>query len=318
MTPAYDRDVGLFAPLTPFDSGYLSQDGFSIYYEQCGAPDGVPILFLHGGPGAGCAPAHRRMFDPEVYRVILIDQRGCGRSEPYARVDFNTTQHLISDCEMLRLKLGIDKWVLFGGSWGSTLALSYGIAHPNACLGFILRGIFLGSVEEINWFIDDMGKFFPEAAERFRGFIPEDERHDLLTAYRKRLMGNDMRLRTQAAQHWATYENSCATLVAERRDAGSAAISLAVLEAHYFQNACFLKPNHILDNLSKISHLPAFIVQGRHDVICPPHSAFNLADNWGKNAQIIFVDDAGHSAFETGILEHLIGALNSMSKMIRN
>ena len=318
MTPAYDREFGLFAPLVPFDSGYMLQDGFSIYYEQCGAPDGIPVLFLHGGPGAGCAPAHRRMFDPDIYRIILVDQRGCGRSEPYARTEFNTTQHLIADCERLRAKLGIDKWALFGGSWGSTLALAYGIAHPEACNGFILRGIFLGSKAEINWFMYDMGRFFPEAAERFQTFIPEDERHDLLSAYRQRLMGTDMRLRTQAAQNWATYENSCATLVAERRDAGSAAVSLAVLEAHYFQNNCFMEPNHILDNISKISHLPAYIVQGRHDVICPPNSAFQLADAWGKNAKIAFVDDAGHSAFEAGILQQLINALKSFSNVIKS
>ena len=317
MTPAYDKEVSLFAPMVPFDSGYLSQDGFSIYYEQCGAPDGLPVLFLHGGPGAGCAPAHRRMFDPSIYRIILMDQRGCGRSEPYARTEFNTTQHLISDCERLRAKLGIQKWALFGGSWGSTLALAYGIAHPEACLGFILRGIFLGSRPEIDWFLYDMGRFFPEAAARFTDFIPEAERSDMLAAYQKRLMGSDVRVRTQAAQHWATYENSCATLVAERRDAGSAAVSLAVLEAHYFRNDCFLPINHILDNIARIAHLPGFIVQGRHDVICPPHSAYALSEAWGTNAQTIFVDDAGHSAFEAGILEHLIHALNSLSNMIK-
>ena len=316
MTPAYDKDVGLFAPLVPFDSGYFSEGGFSIYYEQCGNPDGLPVLFLHGGPGAGCAPAHRRMFDPSVYRVILMDQRGCGRSEPYARTENNTTQDLVADCETLRRRLDIPGWILFGGSWGSTLALCYAIAHPEAVLGLVLRGIFLGTKPEIDWFLNDMGRFFPEAAERFTGFIPEAERGDLLAAYCQRLTGSDLRLRTHAAQHWAAYENSCATLVAERRDAGSAAISLAVLEAHYFQHDCFLPPNYILDNLSRIGHLPAYIIQGRHDVICPPISAYKLAENWGQNAKIVFVDDAGHSAFEAGILDRLIASLNLLSQRL--
>lgn len=315
MSSQHHRKDEFFAPIVPFDSGYLSQDGYSIYYEQCGAPDGLPVLFLHGGPGAGCTPTHRRMFDPAIFRLILIDQRGCGRSEPYASVDFNTTQHLISDCEILRKKLDIPKWILFGGSWGSTLGLCYGIAHPSACLGFVLRGIFLGSRAEINWFLYDMGRFFPEAAERFCNFIPEAERHDLLAAYCKRLMGSDLGLRTQAAQRWASYENSCATLASQQRDAGPAALGLAVLEAHYFQNDCFLAPDHILNNLAKIAHLPAYIVQGRHDVICPPFSAYELQKQWGSQAQIAFVDDAGHSAFEKGISTSLIHALSSLEKM---
>ena len=314
MPHAFDRDVNLHDDMKPFNSGTLNRDGHSIYYEQCGTPDGIPVMFVHGGPGSGCAPAHRRLFDPKRYHVILIDQRGSGRTTPFASIKNNTTQHLIQDMDAIRRAVGVSQHFLFGGSWGSTLSLAYGIRYPENCLGFILRGIFLGSKAEVDWFLYDMGRFFPEAYERFIAPISASQRGDLLSAYYSRLTSPSKSIALEAARAWAGYENSCATLAAAHRDAGPMALSLALLEAHYFTNDCFMPQNHLLDNLSTISHLPAWIVQGRHDVICPPHTAHTLAKKWGAQAKLVLVDEAGHSAFEAGIVSQLMNGLSHISR----
>ena len=313
---AYDSELGLFSPIKPFNEGFLNRGIHHIYFEETGNPDGIPVMFLHGGPGAGCAPAHRRLFDPHRYRVILMDQRGCGRSEPFASINQNTTQDLIDDIEALLQHLDIPNVILFGGSWGSTLALAYGAAYPDRCLGFVLRGVFLGTRAEIDWFLYDMGRFFPEAYDRFIRPIPPSERANLLAAYYRRLTSPSKTIACQAARSWAAYENSCATLAAVSRDAGDSALSLALLEAHYFTHDCFLPENHIMDNLNRLDHLPAIVVQGRHDVICPPFTAYRLVEAWGRQAQLRMVDDAGHSAFESGIVGRLMRGLDEVAQQL--
>ena len=313
---AYDSELGLFSPIKPFNEGFLNRGIHHIYFEETGNPDGIPVMFLHGGPGAGCAPAPRRLFDPHRYRVILMDQRGCGRSEPFASINQNTTQDLIGDIEGLRHHLDIPNFILFGGSWGSTLALAYGAAYPDRCLGFVLRGVFLGTRAEIDWFLYDMGRFFPEAYDRFIRPIPPSERANLLAAYYQRLTSPSKTIACQAARSWAAYENSCATLAAVSRDAGDSALSLALLEAHYFTHDCFLPENHIMDNLNRLNHLPAIVVQGRHDVICPPFTAYRLVEAWGRQAQLRMVDDAGHSAFESGIVGRLMRGLDEVAQQL--
>lgn len=313
MPHPYEEISRLHAPVQPFDKGFLIRGNHHIYYEQSGNPEGIPVLFLHGGPGAGCSPAHRRLFNPKRYRAILFDQRGCGKSTPYASIEDNTTQELTGDIEALRIELGIEKMIIFGGSWGSTLGLCYGIAYPQNCLGFVLRGIFLGTDAEVQWFLYEMGRFFPEASEAFQNFLPASERDDLLDGYYRRLSGLSSGEALAAAQHWAAYENSCATLVAEARGAGQGALSIALIEAHYFKHNCFLEPDYILNHVKTISHLPSVIVNGRHDVICPPFSAHKLAELWGDAATLQLIDDAGHSAFEAGILSALLKGLDKVA-----
>ena len=307
-------EQALFPPIAPTATHRLDvDDGHNLYVEDCGNPDGIPVIFLHGGPGAGISPLHRRMFDPDLFRVILFDQRGSGQSRPFGEMKNNTTQDLIRDIERIRDYFGIDQWIVFGGSWGSTLGLAYGIAHPERCHGFVLRGIFLGTKAEIDWFLYGMGKFYPEAWDRFVHAIPPEERDDLLAAYAKRLMAESPSLYIPAAEQWSAYENSCATLHAELRGGGGRmAVSLARAEAHYFLNNCFMEDGYILNNIDKISHLPAVIVQGRHDVICPPHSASDLAKAW-PGADFKMIDEAGHSALEPGILSALLSGLSRIA-----
>ncbi len=312
MPHALDQYSGLYAPIAPFATGTLQRGKHKLYYEQSGNPNGVPVFFVHGGPGAGCAPVHRQLFDPEKCHAIFLDQRGAGRSEPYADITNNTTQHLVEDMEALRVHLNLDKMLIFGGSWGSTLGLCYGIAYPEHCLGFVLRGIFLGRRAEIDWFLYDIGKFYPEAYERFISHIPASQHDDLLGAYYRQLTSPSHSIALAAAYAWSSYENSCATLAAARRNAGSAALSLAVIEAHYFMSDCFLEPDYILSHIKRISHLPCEIIQGRHDVICPPYSAFDLSNSWGAHAKLHMVDDAGHSAFEPGISKQLIRSVKKI------
>ena len=312
---SFSDESTLFPACEPRHSQRIEAgDGHLLYVEECGNPDGIPVVFLHGGPGAGVSPTHRRMFDPSLFRVILFDQRGAGSARPFAEIANNSTWHLIEDIERIRQVFGIERWIVFGGSWGSTLGLVYGISHPERCLGFVLRGIFLGTRPEINWFLDEMGKFFPEAWERFSSFLPENERDDLLCSYAKRLFSQNPSISIPAAEAWASYENSCATLRAEARGGGgSMALSLARLEAHYFLNNCFLEDDYIINNIKRIETIPGVIVQGRHDVICPPQTAVTLAQAWAC-AELVMVDDAGHSAFEPGILSALISAMAHISR----
>ena len=313
MANAFIQERELFPPATPFQSGFLNRNKHEIYYEQCGNRLGQPVLFLHGGPGAGTAPAHRRLFDPKRFHVVLFDQRGCGQSRPYSSLDENNTDMLIGDMEALRQSLDINKFVLFGGSWGSTLALAYSIAYPEHVSGLILRGIFLGTRPEVDWFLYDMGRFFPEAHDRFVGHLDPAERIDLLTSYFKRLVDSNPAVHQKAAEAWASYETSCSTLRAgDRHMGGTGALTMARMEAYYFINDCFMPKNHIMDNIGRVSHLPAIIVQGRHDVICPPVTARKLAAKWGENARLQIIEAAGHSTFESGIAHALMGALEEI------
>jgi proline iminopeptidase len=301
----------LFDCLPSFQEGYLQvENNHKLYYEQYGNPNGQPILFLHGGPGAGFSNSHKAFFDPKFFRVIFFDQRGSGKSFPYSETEHNNTQSLIADIESLRNFLKIDQWYLFGGSWGSTLALLYGIQFPKRCLGFILRGIFLGTIDEINWFLYDICKFFPEAYNKFISHVPIVHRNNVLEWFYKQLRINNRALNLEAASVWAEYENSCSSLeYVERPVSGESALAIAKIETHYFINNCFIKDNFIKENIYKIAKIPALIVQGRHDVICPPFNALNLSRIWDA-ATIEIVEDAGHSAFEINIGRKLINALH--------
>ena len=294
-----------------YNDGYLEVGGgHSIYYEEYGKPNGKPVLFLHGGPGAGFSNSHKGFFDPKIFRVIFFDQRGSGKSIPYAEIKNNDTNFLLSDIEALRAFLNIEKWLLFGGSWGSTLALLYGIKFPEKCLGFILRGIFLGSKSEVNWFLYDIKKFFPEAYKKFISYVPETERKNILNWFHTQLNIKDRSINLKAASVWAEYENSCSTLeYAERPMSGENALAISRIETHYFANDCFISKDFIIKNINKINHIPEIIVQGRHDVICPPFSAMNLSKNW-KASEIQIVENAGHSAFESDISRKIINALH--------
>ena len=299
-----------FECLPSYDRNYLDVGkGHSIYFEQYGNPNGIPILFLHGGPGAGFSNSHKSFFDPNIFRVFFFDQRGSGKSIPYAETNYNNTQLLISDIENLRKLLKIDGWYLFGGSWGSTLALLYGIKNPNRCLGFVLRGIFLGSKIEIDWFLYDIKKFFPEAYNKFISSIPQNYRSNILEWFHSQLNSTKRSQSLKAASIWAEYENSCSSLnYISRPISGEQALAISKIENHYFMNNCFIDDNYIIENINKISNIKANIVQGRHDVICPPFTALKLADLW-ESAKIEIVDDAGHSGFETNISKKLINAL---------
>ncbi len=303
----------LFPDIESRASGRLALDDRHVmYWEESGNPAGVPVLFLHGGPGAGASPAHRRFFDPDHYRIVIFDQRGAGRSEPLGEVADNTTPHLVADIERLRRHLGIDRWFVFGGSWGSTLALAYGIAHPGRCRGFVLRGIFLCRDSEIDWFLYGIRNVFPDAWERFATYVPADERGDLLTAYRRRLDDADPAIHMPAARRWSLYEGSCSTLLPsaasiEHFGDDVVALGLARIEAHHFAHDSFLPEGGLLAHVDRIRHLPCVIVQGRYDMVCPAVSAFELAAAWPE-AELHVVPDAGHSAWEPGIRAQLIAA----------
>lgn len=311
----------LYPETDPLASGLLDLDGdHRMYWETCGNPAGVPVLFLHGGPGAGASPAHRRFFDPDHYRIVIFDQRGAGRSAPLGSLEDNTTPHLIADIEKLREHLGIERWIVFGGSWGSTLALAYGEAHPGRCLAFVLRGIFLCRPSEIEWFLYGMRAVFPETWESFAAYVPVEERHDLLSAYRRRLEHPDPAVHMPAARQWSLYEGACSTLLPSGdalRHFGDdvVALGLARIEAHYFAHDIFLPPDSLLGRVDRIRHLPCVIVQGRYDMVCPAVSAFDLKAAWPE-AVLQVVPDAGHSAWEPGIRARLVAAMERLKTLI--
>ncbi|MEY2952376.1 MAG: hypothetical protein RLZZ401_463 [Pseudomonadota bacterium] len=302
-----------YPPIAPYRTGRLPVDArHTLYWEECGNPDGVPVLFLHGGPGSGLSPRHRQFFDPAYYRIVLFDQRGAGQSTPLGEVRDNTTQLLVQDIEQLREMLGIGQWLVFGGSWGSTLALAYGEAHPEHCTGFVLRGIFLCTQPEVDWFLYGIRHFFPQEHAAFAGHIPEAERGDLLTAYMQRLFSDDPAQNLAAARSWSRYEGQCVHLLprpagADDDSSARAALSMARLEAHYMRHGAFMEENQLLRNVGRIRHLPAAIIQGRYDVVCPPTSAWALHQAWPE-ARLQMVDDAGHAAFEPGIASALVAA----------
>ena len=300
----------LFPPITPRRQGMLAVDDLhTIYWEEVGNPDGMPVIFLHGGPGAGLSPQHRRFFDPEQYRVILFDQRGAGKSTPLGECRANTTQLLVEDIERLRELFGISQWLVFGGSWGSTLALAYGQAHPERCLGFVLRGIFLCTQAEIDWFIHGVQWFYPELYEEFIAPIPPAERRNLLQAYVDRIMSDDPEVYWPAVRAWSRFEGRRVFLLPQPDEASSDALDLGVgrLESHYMANLGFFTDDQLIRDMGRIAHLPAVIVQGRYDVICPPLSAHRLHGAW-PGAVLKMIPDAGHGALEQGIARALVAA----------
>ncbi|MDO5529104.1 MAG: prolyl aminopeptidase [Paracoccus sp. (in: a-proteobacteria)] len=310
----YDEAAGqLYPAREPFARQMLDVgDGHTLYLEQSGNPDGVPVIVLHGGPGGGSSPYMRRFFDPEHYRIVLFDQRGCGRSAPYATLERNTTAHLIEDLRRIRATLGITRAVLFGGSWGATLALAAAQADPGAVLGLVLRGVFLGRREELDWFYGGgAARFWPDAWAAFIAPIPEDERSDLIGAYHRRLTCGDHIAEARIAQSWAAWENRLATL--DGPGAGQIAPDyarcFARLESHYFANGCFLDEGQILRDMPRISHLPGVIVQGRYDMVCPPSAAHDLAAAWPR-ASLRLLPASGHAMSEPRIARELARAMD--------
>ncbi len=312
----------LYPEIEPYERGELAVDRVhSLYWEQSGNPEGVPVVFLHGGPGAGAMPAHRRFFDPRHYRIVIFDQRGAGRSRPLGALVDNTTDRLVADIERLRRHLGIENWYVFGGSWGSSLALAYAETFPERVRGLVLRGVFLCRRQEIEWFMTGMRRFFPEAWSAFAGHLPEDERGDILAAYHRRLVDPDPAVHMPAAQAWSRYEGACSTL-RPSPEAVSAltepqvALGLARIEAHYFVNDCFLEEGSLLRNAGRLAGIPGVIVHGRYDVICPIVSAAELAAAW-PGARFEIVPDAGHSAMEPGIRARLVAAMERFKRIDR-
>ena len=308
-TPKYQMYPGI----EPHSSGVLDLDGLhKMYWEVSGNPDGVPVVFLHGGPGAGASSSHRRFFDPEYYRILIFDQRGCGRSKPFGELTDNTTQHLVEDMERLREHLEIEQWLLFGGSWGSSLALAYGITYPERAIGFVLRGLFLCREKELQWFLGGVAAVYPEPWRAFSEFLPEDERETIAESYYRRLTDEDPAIHLPAARAWARFEGACSTLLPNPEsvaslETGRAASALARIEAHYFINHMFLPDDYFFRHLGKIRHLPASIVQGRYDMVCPITTADEYAKCWPE-AEYTIVPDAGHSAMEPTIRSALVAA----------
>lgn len=309
----------LYPAIEPYHKGRLQVgDGHELYYEECGNPRGKPAVFLHGGPGAGCGADARRFFNPDVYRVVLFDQRGCGRSTPHASLDNNTTWDLVADIEVLRAALQIRRWQVFGGSWGSTLALAYAQAHPEHVSELILRGIFLGRESELAWLYQQgTNQLFPDQWQHFIAPIPRSERRDLLGAYHRRLIGSDSALQAQAAKAWAVWEGATSQLIPqdahiEAFSADKTALAVARIECHYFINSCFLEDNQLLSNIARVRSIPAVIVQGRYDALCPVVNAWELSRAWPE-AKLRIVPDAGHSAFEPGNVHELITATDTFA-----
>ncbi len=307
----------LYPPVEPFDQRMMDVGaGHRIYVEQCGHPQGMPVVVLHGGPGGGCSPAMRRYFDPRAWRVVLFDQRGCGRSRPHASVEANTTWHLVADIERIREALGIARWVVFGGSWGATLALIYAQAHPERAAHLILRGVFLMTRAELAWFYGGgAGQFFPDLWARFAGMVPADERDDLIAAYHRRLFSGDAATETRFARAWASWENALASIDHEGPAGESPADyarAFARLENHYFVNDGFLEEDgQILNRMPEIGAIPGVIVQGRYDMICPPISAWKLAARWPKG-HLRMIPGAGHALSEPGISAELVRTTDAL------
>lgn len=304
--------IDFFPPLDPYATGRMAVEApHELYWEQCGNPSGYPILFLHGGPGSGCSPRHRQFFDPAHYNICLFDQRGAGRSTPLGCIENNTTPKLIEDIERLRTFWGIEKWHVFGGSWGSTLALAYAQAHPERVSGLILRGIFILRKWEIDWFLTQIGRLWPEVEKDFLEHLPPAERGNILESYYQRLTHPDPAIHMPAARAWYHYESATSNLLPapEKPSAETDVVArgMSTMEAHYFRNNLFEPDDKLLRDVHKIRHIPAFIVQGRYDLVCPLRSANDLHEAWPE-AEYVVIPDAGHSAMEPGIRSALIGA----------
>ncbi|MBK8724751.1 MAG: prolyl aminopeptidase [Holophagaceae bacterium] len=312
--PMKDPRSWLYPALDPFQTGHLRVSGLhEVYFEVSGNPEGKPVVFLHGGPGGATSPKHRRFFDPRRYRIVLLDQRGCGLSRPYGELRENSTWELVADLERLREHLGIERWQVFGGSWGSTLALAYSQAHPACVTELVLRGIFLSSTWELDWFYrGGASALYPDVWETFLAAIPEAEQGDLLQAYLTRLISEDPEIQTPAVKAWCTWEGALSNLYTSAEavaDLGEDALALAFsrLEAHYFAHGSWLGEGQLLAGIEKIRHLPATIIQGRYDVVCPMKSAWELHRAWPE-AEFLIVPDAGHGASEPGISKALVAA----------
>jgi proline iminopeptidase len=309
------RSGDLYPSIEPHRTGRLAVDDIhDLYWEECGNPNGVPVLFLHGGPGAGCSPEHRRFFDPKYYRIVLFDQRGAGRSTPHGEITNNTTPHLVSDIEALRALLQISAWHVFGGSWGSTLALAYAQTHPQPCLSLTLRGIFLLQASEVDWFLHGLRHFAPRAWEQFVGFLPESLRGDICDGYWTQLNHELPEVRHAAANSWASYEARSVSLranaaVALSAAASHSAVGLARLEVHYMRSNQFVPNDALLRGVQRIRHIPCAIVQGKYDLLCPPITAVALHSAWPESTLQI-IDDAGHSAFEPGTRAALVAIMD--------
>ena len=310
----------LYPPIDPFDQRTIDTgDGHRIYMEQCGNPDGIPVIVLHGGPGGGCSPAMRRYFDPASYRIVLFDQRGCGRSKPHASIKNNTTWHLVADIERIREALDIDRWIIFGGSWGATLALIYAQTHTKHTAYLALRGVFLATKAELDWFYQGgAGQFWPDLWQRFVDLIPEDEQGDMIAAYNRRLFSGDLMMETRYGRAWAAWENALASIDntgATGESPADYARAFARLENHYFTNRAFLEEDgQILKNADLLCDVPGKIVQGRYDMICPPHSAYALSKAWAR-CEMKMVPKAGHALSEPGISAELVRTMDSLRDM---
>jgi len=318
-----DAMYTLYPPIQPYVTHSLKVDALhTLHVEECGNPEGVPVVFLHGGPGAGTSPVHRQFFDPEVYRIVLFDQRGCGRSTPHAELEANTTALLVEDIETIRAHLEIERWLVFGGSWGSTLALVYAETHPQRVLGLVLRGIFLCRDQDVHWFYQDgASRVFPDHWADFLEPIPEAERGDLLHAYHRRLTGDDEVGRMASAKAWSVWEGRCATIGQDRNVASHfaepyLAMSLARIECHYFVNHSFLAPDQILRDAHRLANIPGVIVHGRYDMVCPVDQAWALHRAWPQ-AELHIVPDAGHAATEAGNVHALIRATIAFGERLR-
>jgi proline iminopeptidase len=310
----------LYPPINPYAQQSLPVDDLhTLHVQECGNPGGIPVVFLHGGPGGGVVDDHRRFFDPRRWRVVLFDQRGCGRSTPVSEVRDNTTAHLIADIETLREHLGIAQWAVFGGSWGSTLALAYAQAHPERVTGIIVRGVFLGRREELHWCNETDGgarMVFPEGWARYAAHIPEAEREQMVEAYWRRLDSDDPAVRQAAADAWNAWEDSSSTLVHDVQapapeDDAAAALAVARIEAHYFRHDVFLEPDQLLRDIGRIRHLPGTIVQGRYDMLCPAKAAYELSQAWPEATLEMVL--AGHSAFDPAITDALVRATDALA-----
>ena len=308
----------LYPPIEPYETGRLDVgDGHSLYWERCGTPGAKPVVFLHGGPGAGCSPDHRRQFDPARYDILLFDQRGCGRSTPHASLEANTTWHLVADIERLREMAGIERWMVYGGSWGSTLALAYAQTHAERVTELVLRGIFTFRQSELDWLYQEHGapQIFPDKWEEFVALIPEEERGDFVAAYHRRLTSDDPAVQLAAAKAWSKWEAETVTLlpspeVIETHTSDDFAIAIARIENHYMVNKGWLEEGQLIANAHKLRHIPGVIVQGRYDCCTPPVSAWDLHKAWPE-AELVIVPDGGHLFNEPGVLDGLVRATDA-------
>jgi len=318
----------LYPEIEPFNKNWLKTGVFhEIYYEECGNPEGSPVVFLHGGPGSGCNPMQRRFFDPKYYRIVLLDQRGCGRSKPQGEVNENTTDDLVAYIESLRAHLNIAQWHVFGGSWGSTLALAYALKHTASVISLTLRGIFLSRPTELHWFLGDVKHFYPEVWQTLLDYLPENERENVLIAYEKRIFSDSAKINQPAAARWNAFEGAILRLkptentttepaksAEEIVRANEAEVARARVQIHYIQHHCFVDGEAILKSAAKLAHIPTVIVQGRYDMVCPPQTAWLLARSM-PHAEFVIVPDAGHSATEPGITSALVAATEKFKKI---